>query len=403
MNLLKSLKTWGMFAVRKIGVKIMQIPFNRIYLTGKEKQYIEDALQRRELSANGYYTKKVTELLESKFSLDKVFMTTSCTHALEMAADLIGLEEGDEVIMPSFTFPSTANAVISRGARPVFAEIKNSTFNIDPVDIEKKITAKTRALIPVHYGGVGCEMDEICYLAAKYRLYIIEDAAQGINASYKDSYLGGIGDLACYSFHSSKNYISGEGGALVINNSSDELKERAEIIREQGTNKGSFLRGEVDKYTWVDKGSSYLPSDLLMAVLYAQLEEMDNIKNMRQKLFNDYYKGLEDFLDLPFLDSISHIPENRDSNYHIFYLKFNSGQIRDLVLNRLQMRGISTAFHYIPLHSSPMGGKLGYKADDLKISKEVGETILRLPLYPELSQEQLRYIIDNIADIFREL
>lgn len=381
----------------------MQIPFNKPYLTGKEKKYIEDALQRRELSGDGYYTEKVTSLLEKKFSLDKVLMTTSCTHALEMATDLIELKEGDEVIMPSFTFSSTANAVINRGARPVFAEVKESTFNIDPSDIEKKITEKTKAVIPVHYAGMGCDMDEIVYLAEKYNLYIIEDAAQGVNASYKDRYLGGIGDFGCYSFHGSKNYVSGEGGALVINNCSNYIKDRAEIIREKGTNRARFLKGEVNKYTWVDKGSSYLPSDLLMAVLYAQLEEMDKIKNMRKKIFKRYNNSLKQFLNCSFLDSISYIPEDRDSNYHIFYLKFNNSEIRDFIINRLQNQGICATFHYIPLHSSPMGQKLGYKDEDLKVTREVGATILRLPLYPELSDEQLTYIIENIIDIFKEL
>ncbi len=381
----------------------MRIPFNKPYLTGKEIEYIEDSLRRGDIGGDGYYTEKVTSLLESRFSLDKVLMTTSCTHALEMAADLIELKEGDEVILPSFTFPSTANSVINRGAKPVFAEIKKTTFNIDPSDIEKKITDKTRAVIPVHYAGVGCEMEQIHYLAEKYNLYIIEDAAQGVNAIYKDSYLGGIGDFACYSFHCSKNYVSGEGGALVINNCSNEIKDRAEIIRDKGTNRPHFLRGEVDKYTWVDKGSSYLPSDLLMAVLYAQLEEMDKIKHMREKIFRRYYDSLKQFLPGSFLDSISYIPEDRDSNYHIFYLKFNNREIRDFVMNRLQNKGITVSFHYIPLHSSPMGQKLGYRAEDLEVTLEVAATILRLPLYPDLSDEQLTYIIENIVDVFKEL
>ncbi len=381
----------------------MEIPFNKPYLTGREKIYVEDALQSRELSGDGYYTEKVSSFLENRFSLDKVFMTTSCTHALEMAADLIEIKEGDEVIMPSFTFPSTANAVISRGAKPVFAEIKKCTFNIDPLDIEKRITEKTKAIIPVHYAGVGCEMDAILNLAEKYRLYIIEDAAQGVNASYKDKYLGGIGDFGCYSFHNSKNYLSGEGGALVINNSSSYIKKRAEIIREKGTNRASFLRGEVDKYTWVDIGSSYLPSDLLMAVLYAQLEEMDNIKNIRKKIFEKYQKSLKRFVQSPFLDSISFIPEDRDSNYHIFYLKFNNKKTRDYVIAKLQNKGIYGTFHYIPLHSSPMGKKLGYKAENLDLTMDVGSTILRLPIYPDLSDEESTYIIKNITEVFKEL
>ncbi|MTI60187.1 MAG: dTDP-4-amino-4,6-dideoxygalactose transaminase [Firmicutes bacterium] len=377
----------------------MQIPFNKPYLTGKEQKYLEDALQRGELSGDGYYTERVTSLLERKFSLDKVMMTTSCTHALEIAVELIELKEGDEVIMPSFTFPSTANAVIKQGAKPVFAEIKKDTLNIDPADLEKKISKKTRAVIPVHYAGIACEMDEIAYLAEKYRLYIIEDAAQGVNARYKDKYLGGIGDLGCYSFHSSKNYVSGEGGALIINNNNSYFKKKAEIIREKGTDRSRFLKGEVDRYTWIDQGSSYSPAELLMAVLYAQLEEMDQIKNMRRKIYEKYYNYLKPFLKIPFLDSISCVPENRDSNYHIFYLKFADQEIRDLVITSLQNRGISAAFHYIPLHSSPMGQKLGYQTHDLALTTEVAATIMRLPLYPELADQELRYILENIADV----
>lgn len=381
----------------------MQIPFNRPYLTGEEQKYLEDALHRRELSGDGYYTERVTSFLERKFSLDKVMMTTSCTHALEMAVELIELKEGDEVIMPSFTFPSTANAVIKQGAKPVFAEIKKNTLNIDPADLEKKIGQKTRAVIPVHYAGVACDMDEIVYLAKKYRLYIIEDAAQGVNARYKKRYLGGIGDLGCYSFHSSKNYISGEGGALVINNKNSYFKKRAEIIREKGTDRSRFLRGEVDRYTWIDCGSSYPPAELLMAVLYAQLEEMDQIKDMRWKIYQKYYNYLKPFLETPFLDSISCVPENRDSNYHIFYLKFADQEIRDLVITSLQNRGISAAFHYMPLHSSPMGHKLGCQPHDLPLTAEVAATIMRLPLYPELTDKELKYILENIADVFEGL
>lgn len=377
----------------------MEIPFNRPYLTGKEKEYIEDALYRRELSGDGYYTKKVTALLEDCFSLDRVLMTTSCTHALEMAGALIGLEEGDEVIMPSFTFPSTATAVLKYGARPVFAEVKKSTFNIDPADVERKITEKTKAVIPVHYGGIACDMDEIMSLAEEYALYIIEDAAQGVNAGYKGRYLGGIGDFGCYSFHGSKNYVSGEGGALIINNGSDYIEQRAEIIREKGTNRTQFLRGEVNKYTWVDQGSSYLPSDLLMAVLYAQLEAMDEIKNRRKQIFNRYYNCLRQFRDCSCIDNIACIPENRDANYHIFYIKFSEGEIRDFMLNSLQKRGISAVFHYLPLHSSPMGEKLGSKVEDLLVTEDAAATSLRLPLYPDLNDKQLTYITENIVDI----
>ena len=381
----------------------MQIPFNKTYLTGKEQKFIEDVLQRRELSADGFYTKKVSSVLEKRFSLNRVLMTTSGTHALEMAVELIKLNEGDEVIMPSFTFPSTASTVIRQGARPIFAEIKRGTFNIDPDDIERKITKKTRAIIPVHYAGVACEMDRIAELASRYGLYIIEDAAQGVNARYKKRYLGGIGDLGCYSFHGSKNYTSGEGGALVINRGSEYLGERAEIIRDKGTDRARFLRNEVDQYSWVDRGSSYSPSELLMAILYAQIEELDSIKKKREKVFKSYYKFFISYKNEHFLDSISFVPEYSEPNYHIFYLKFYQKRIRDFVIEKLQERGISATFHYIPLHSSPMGKKLGYKKEDLALTTEVADTILRLPLYPELSDRELQYIKENTGDIFREL
>ena len=255
----------------------------------------------------------------------------------------------------------------------------------------------------MHYAGTACDMDEIIELAKENRLYIIEDAAQGVNARYNDKYLGGLGDLACYSFHSSKNYISGEGGALVINNKSEKLQERAEILRENGTNRLSFLRGEVDKYTWVDKGPSYLPSDLLMAVLFAQLEEMDHIKEMRQKVFLQYYNGLKEFLETPFVDSISSVLEKRDLNYHMFYLKLQNNKLRDYFLRNLCKKGIYAHFHYLPLHSSPMGEELGYKPEELPITQEVASSILRLPLYPELTTEEIDYIIENIRILFKGL
>lgn len=381
----------------------MQIPFNKPYLSGNEKKYIEDALEKKELSGDGYYTKKVSNFLKNKFRLSKVLMTTSGTHALEMAAELINLEEGDEVIMPSFTFSSTANAVLQKGAKPVFAEIKKDTFNLDPSSLEKYINKNTKAIIPVHYAGVGCDMTEIMNIAQKYDLYVIEDAAHAVNAKYKNNYLGGFGDFGCYSFHSSKNYISGEGGALVINNKNKKFINRAEIIREKGTNRKSFLKGEVDKYTWVDKGSSYLPSDILMALLYGQLEKLDKIRNLRENIHRYYLKNLQKFLRTDFIDFISHIPENRDSNFHIFYLKLSTNSIRNFILKKLQNRGIAATFHYIPLHSSPMGKKLGYKKYDLKITKEVSETLLRLPIYPDLTKKELKYIIINLKEIFNSL
>ena len=381
----------------------MNIPFNKIYLNGNEKKYIEDALQRGHLSGDGYYSKKTTALLEEKFSLNKVLMTTSGTHALEMAAELIELKEGDEVIMPSFTFTSTANAVLRTGAEVVFSEIKSDTFNLDPKKLEEKITSKTKAVIPVHYAGIGCEMDKIIKLADKYKLFIIEDAAHAVNAKYNDKYLGGIGDFAAYSFHASKNYVSGEGGALVINSSDEELIKKAEIIREKGTNRSEFMRGKIDKYSWIGEGSSYLPSDILMALLYAQLEKMDEIRVLRENIYNFYSRELKHLKSYKFLEKISYVPAKRESNYHIFYLKFNLKEIRDFVLKELNKLGINASFHYIPLHSSPMGKKLGYKKEELPITNNAADTILRLPIYPELKKEEQIYIIESLEKTFKKI
>ena len=381
----------------------MKIPFNKPYLNNNEKKYIDDAYKKRQLSGDGYYTKKVSNFIEDKFNFSKVLMTTSGTHALEMAAELINLKEGDEVIMPSFTFTSTANAVLMEGAKPVFAKIKKDTFNLDPDSLEEYITHNTKAIIPVHYAGVGCDMDEILDIANKYNLYVIEDAAHAVNAKYKGEYLGGLGDFGCYSFHRSKNYISGEGGALIINNNNPKMIERADYIRDKGTNRKEFIDGKTDKYTWVDKGSSYLPSDLLMALLYGQLEKLEEIKNIRKNIYNYYYKNLKKYSSEYFLDFISPIPENRESNFHIFYLKFINNSIRNMVLNKLQKQGIEAVFHYIPLHSSPMGQKLGYKTSEYKVTNEVAATILRLPIYPDLSKKELDYIIKNIENIFQNL
>ncbi len=381
----------------------MKIPFNKVYLNGNEIKYIQDVLNRGQLSGDGYYTKKVTTLLKNKFKLNEIFMTTSGTHALEMASDLIDLKDGDEVIMPSFTFTSTANSVLLKGGKVVFSEICEDTLNLDPEKIEQHITEKTKAVIPVHYAGVSCRMDEIKEIAKKYNLYVIEDAAHAVNARYKGNYLGGIGDFGCFSFHGSKNYVSGEGGALLINSQNKDLIEKAEIIREKGTNRSGFIRGDIDRYTWIDKGSSYLPSDLLMAFLLAQLEEMDKIKNIRKKIYNYYYQRLSKYSNYNFLDLISYVPGYCDSSYHIFFLKLNTKANRDYVITRLKKAGINAAFHYIPLHSSPMGKKLGYKENDFRITNKAADTILRLPLYPSLKERELSYIADNLENIFYDL
>lgn len=380
-----------------------KILFNKPYLSGKEKNYIEDALKRGEISGDGFYTKKVSEFLEEKFSLFKVLMTTSATHALELAAELLDLKEGDEVIMPSFTFSSTANSVIKKGAKPIFAEIKADTFNLDPADLKNKITARTKAVIPVHYAGLVCEMDEIKEIAENNHLKIIEDAAHALNSFYKGEAAGAIGDFGCYSFHGSKNFVSGEGGALIINKQNQNLIQKAEIIREKGTNRSQFLRGEIDKYTWVDQGSSYLPSDILMALLYAQLEEMEEITAKREEIFNYYNQHLKEDLAFDFLELIPEIKPQRKSNYHIYYLKFKNKMIRNFVLKRLKDKGVSATFHFQPLHSSPMGRTLGYHYQDFQITNEVAESILRLPIYPDLKKEELEYIMISLKEIFSEL
>ncbi|MFN2340825.1 MAG: dTDP-4-amino-4,6-dideoxygalactose transaminase [Halanaerobium sp.] len=380
-----------------------KIDFNKIYLSGKEKEYIADALDKGNISGDGYFTSKVSEFLEEKFDLKRVLMTTSATHALEMAAQLLNLKEGDQVIMPSFTFSSTANAVLKEGARPVFAEIRPDTFNLDPADFEAKITERTKAVIPVHYAGISCEMDQIKEIAAKNDIQIIEDAAHAVNSFYKGEAAGGLGDFGCYSFHGSKNFVSGEGGALIINSEQEELLEKAEIIREKGTNRSRFLRGEIDKYSWVGKGSSYLPSDILMALLFSQLENLDYITAQRKKIFDYYNQHLKEFLAEDFLEVMPEVPTDRKSNYHIYYLKFKNQKIRDYVLKKLRQQGIEATFHFQPLHSAPMGKSLGYQKEDLKLTEEIAGSLLRLPIYPDLSQRDLEYIIDALSDIFSQL
>ncbi|MGM0411338.1 MAG: dTDP-4-amino-4,6-dideoxygalactose transaminase [Bacillota bacterium] len=375
------------------------IPFTKPYLTDIESEYVQDVLKRKKISGDRKYTKKVNKYIENKFDTPKALLTTSCTHALEMACLLIDLKPNDEVILPSYTFVSTANPILLRGAEPVFVEIKKDTLNMDPNDIEKKITDKTKAIIPVHYAGVGCNMEKIMKIAKKNDLYVIEDAAQAVNAKYKDDYLGTIGDIGCYSFHESKNYVAGEGGAILINNDNSKLKKRAEIIREKGTNRSEFMRGEVDKYTWVDIGSSYLPSDLLAALLWGQLKKIDEINNMRRDNFEKYYKKLKP-LEREGKIRLPKIPKDRESNYHLFYIIFNSKHKRNEIMDILKNKGIHAVFHYVPLHSSPMGKKLGYKPDDLPITEEISSRILRLPLYPELESDELNYIIDSLYELF---
>ena len=382
----------------------MEVPFNKEYYTGKEIEYIKDIIGKKgSTKGDGYYTEKVSDLSEETFFVNKVFMTTSGTHALEMAIELINLEPGEEVIMPSYTFPSTANAVLKSQGIPVFTEIEQETLNIDPNDIRNKITNKTKAIIPIHYAGIAANMDEINNIANEYNLLVIEDAAQAVNAKYKDNYLGTIGDLGCFSFHSTKNYISGEGGALLINKNDESLIEKAAILREKGTNRINFLKGEVDKYTWVDQGSSYLPSDLLMAFLYAQLKEMDKIKRLRQNIFYRYQEKLKFLNNYNTVKSIIEIPKNRDINFNSFYIMFSNKNIRDKTIELLKQRGIKATFHYIPLHIAKMGKKLGYQKGDFPITEKISNTIMRLPLYTGMTEDEVAYVIKNLKEVLKEI
>jgi len=380
----------------------MNIPFNRLFTTGREMIYMQDCLERGQIGGNGYYTDLAQRLLVDKFGCRKALLTTSGTSALEFAALLIDLQPGDEVIMPSFTFVSSANAVLLRGARPVFVDINPQTLNIDVEAIEAKISERTRAIIPVHYAGVACEMNEIMAIAQRHNLFVIEDAAQAVNALYEDKYLGTIGHLGCYSFHATKNIGCGEGGALLINSNNPQILERAELLWEKGTNRQQFLQGQADKYTWMDVGSSFLLADLLAAYLYAQLEAVDDITSRREQISNYYAEHLGDFQNSGLI-RLPWLPPGARSNYHLFCLLLNSIQARNTLMDRLKQRGIQSTFHYIPLHSSPMGQKLGYQARDLPVTEATSQQLLRLPLYPTMTQAEVDYVLENLMTVLGEL
>lgn len=375
----------------------MRIPFNKPFITGNEVKYIEEAFARGHISGNGLFTEKCESWLGMNTGSIKALLTHSCTAALEMAAILANIEPGDEVIMPSYTFVSTANAFVLRMAKPVFVDIRPDTMNLDESKIEPAIANKTKAIVPVHYAGVSCEMDTIMALAGKYGLLVIEDAAQGIMCTYKDRPLGSIGHLGALSFHETKNIISGEGGALLIND--PRFIERAEIIKEKGTNRSKFFRGEVDKYSWVDIGSSYLPSDMIAAFLYAQMEMAEQITAKKISLWCIYYDGLkplaeEGFIELPF------IPDGLTHNAHMFYIKTSGLSERMLLINYLKEHGVHSVFHYVPLHSSEAGLKYGrFSGEDRHTTRE-SERLLRLPIYPELQIDQVEQIVDLIRRFY---
>ncbi|MFA5203737.1 MAG: dTDP-4-amino-4,6-dideoxygalactose transaminase [Lentisphaeria bacterium] len=373
------------------------IPFNRPFIVGKELYYMAQAVQKGHLAGDGQFTKKCNAWMEEKFHAPKVLLTHSCTAALEMAALLAKIGPGDEVIMPSYTFVSTANAFALRGATIRFVDIRPDTLNIDETKIEPAITPKTKAIVPVHYAGVACQMDIIMAVAAKHHLLVIEDAAQGVNATVKGRYLGTIGHLGCYSFHETKNFISGEGGALVIND--PRFVKRAEIIREKGTNRSKFFRGEVDKYTWVDIGSSYLPSELIAAFLYAQLEQANEITRQRHAIHARYAVGLQPLADTGHL-RLPQIPADCEHNAHMFYIITNSAAVRTRLLTYLRESNILAVFHYVPLHTSPMGQQYGCKPGDLPVTENLSERLIRLPCYYELCQEDQDMIILKIKTFF---
>lgn len=378
---------------------MQHIPFNKPYMTGKELWYISQAHHSSQLSGDGQFTKKCNKWLEMHLNCPKVLLTHSCTAALEISAILANLKLGDEVIMPSYTFVSTANAFVLQGAVPVFVDIRSDTLNIDEKLVETAITNKTRAIVAVHYAGVACEMNALQEIVKKYNLLLIEDAAQGLMASYQGQPLGSIGDLGCFSFHETKNITCGEGGALAVNCS--KFMERAEIIREKGTNRSQFFRGQVDKYTWVDKGSSYLPGEVIAAFLYAQLEEAEKITQKRIELWS-YYHSLLENLEKKGKIRRPIVPQGCHHNAHMYYILLNSLNTRTSLISFLKKDGINAVFHYIPLHSSPAGRKYGRYVGEMTVTKHVSDTLLRLPLYPDLQKTDIERIVDRIEAFFRD-
>lgn len=373
------------------------IDFNRPAFLGKETEYIKQAVANGKLCGDGEFTKRCTAWMADELKTKYSLLTTSCTHALEMAAYLSGIRPGDEVIMPSYTFVSTADAFVLRGAKIVFVDIRPDTMNIDEKLIEAAITDKTKAIVPVHYAGVACDMDAICAIAKKYDLKVVEDAAQAVHAYYKGRALGTIGDLGCFSFHETKNYIMGEGGALLFQD--DAYLERAEILREKGTDRSKFFRGQIDKYTWVDFGSSYLPSELNAAYLYAQLEQADKIDEHRMAIWNLYNERLGQLstagvIERPF------IPEYAKHNAHMYYIKVKDIETRSRFISFMNENGILCVFHYIPLHSAKAGLKFGrFAGEDVYTTRE-SERLVRLPMYYDLSFEDADYVVDKIYEFF---
>ena len=370
----------------------MKIPFNKPCIIGKEIEYIVEAVSSGKISGDGLFTIKCQEYFEKRYGFSRSLLTTSCTDALEMAAILCDIKQGDEVIIPSFTFVSTANAFVLRGAKIVFADSEENTPNINAAAIENLITNKTRAIVVVHYAGIACDMDAIIDIAKRHNLYVIEDAAQAIESYYKNKPLGSLGHLSTFSFHETKNIISGEGGMLGINDK--QFINRAEIIREKGTNRSAFFRGDVDKYQWVDIGSSFLPSDIIAAYLFAQLERIDDIQNKRKQIWNIYYEGLKTLQESGFI-RLATIPEYASNNAHMFYIMCRSLSERTELIRFMRSNGILAVFHYLPLHKSRFY-KEKHDGRALKNADRYSDTILRLPLYYDLSKEEVGVVIKCI-------
>jgi dTDP-4-amino-4,6-dideoxygalactose transaminase len=371
------------------------VDFNLPVAVGKEMEYIAEAIASGKMSGDGDFTMKASALLQQELGVPKVLLTTSCTHALEMMALLLDIQPGDEVIIPAFTFVSTVNAFVLRGARPVFADVRPDTLNLDESGLEVLVTPRTKAVAPVHYAGVGCEMDSILDIARRHNMAVVEDNAHGLFGKYKGKYLGTFGVMGAQSFHETKNFSCGEGGALLINDPA--LAERAEIIREKGTNRSRFFRGQVDKYTWVDIGSSYLPSDVLAAFLYGQLEQRQKIQSHRQRLWHFYYENLKDWafrheVQLPY------VPEHCDQAYHMFYMLLPTFELRQGLIAHLRQRGIISVFHYLPLHLSEMGVRHGGKPGDCPVTERVSDQLVRLPFHNALTESEQQKVLEAIME-----
>lgn len=379
----------------------MEIPFHKEYHFEQELEYVKDAFDIGVTASDGKYTSKAKTLLKNEFGFQEVYMTTSATHALEMAALILDFKQGDEVILASFNFPSAANCIVLRGATPVFVDLDPKTMNISPEEIEKNISSKTKAIIVMHYAGIACDMDKIMEISKKYKLPVIEDAAQALGSKFYDKNLGSMGDMACISFHSTKNFIAGEAGCLIINRKDKEWLKKAEIIRQKGTNRQDLINGKVSKYEWVDQGSSYCPSEILMAVLCSQLENFDRINSKRKKLASIYLERLSKKKYKNYFRPMI-LPEYANSNNHIFYIITKNKIIRDELQTFLKKHNIGSAFHFIPLHNSIMGKKYGFESNELKYTDNLSQRLLRLPLYNAISEKEINYVCDYIDNFVGE-